>query len=702
MARRDVINYRFLKDAIVQKYRRLKDPSFKSFKGIPYDPITNPHSISGRIYNAFRELIAYKHLNLGSYLLIQDGTALLEKLYLNLKKDPNLKFLDNPEAFENDPNTELSESYHQNAELEIPELKQTPQETIVPKPPLPGKTREEEKEQEETENEEEEEGEQPETMESQEETVTQTSPQASQQQSSQPPTQPQQPLNLGGQMPQIPQMPQVPMPQFSGRPRIPSTLKSGLKGAGKGMGSMLKDFAGRGGKLLLGPGIDALAASSRASSSGFVKGSSRKVGLAFAGAFILLMIVGVVLPGVSPEQQPSVVAAPIIPPGNIASCSFTRADQTPKAGVYKSPALLGYFQEASAISTVPAVVLAAFARVEYPSLVNKTDADLITLSNPNIAMEAGGCPKSETGALGVMQLQPPGTTSLRGDPASCDDCINAGAKLVGKTVATLTETDYCNVRTSVIVASGFLLKKLQFYGYGDGTKWDSSWTNNKEILGKLGEAYYGCTRYGAPKDALCSDPRNIYGYGDDILASVQACKATSPSASSACPVPGSTISTASYNADPIRGHCNPDYQGCRVECRETGRRAKAIDVRADGKDVILPTVQGQPVRWTLINPPYSIAADDGGGWGYTFRTSYAGNTWYADMLHLLPSSTVVKDGIYASGHIIGKVDAAALQVVGSEPHVHVTIGKNLTTPVSPGSLSTDCDPGWLSSDFMCQ
>ncbi|MCL4366141.1 hypothetical protein M1437_02845 [Patescibacteria group bacterium] len=126
MAVRDVRNFSFLKRAIEQRYRFRNDPTnpnFRSFKGIQYEPQTNPNSVFGRIYSTFRELIDKKHLNLKQYLNIGEKSV-LERLYLNLKKDANLKFLDDSDSIVNDQKYELSDQYYQGQSKEITALQQ--------------------------------------------------------------------------------------------------------------------------------------------------------------------------------------------------------------------------------------------------------------------------------------------------------------------------------------------------------------------------------------------------------------------------------------------------------------------------------------------------------------------------------------------------------------------------------------------------
>lgn len=217
--------------------------------------------------------------------------------------------------------------------------------------------------------------------------------------------------------------------------------------------------------------------------------------------------------GFSGANQPGTTTSGI-PTGSsdISQCKFVRGDHNPKEATFKSNLLLSYIQEASQKANIPPVVLAAFIRVESPSSSN--------MSDDQITNYAASCAESPTKALGIMQIQPPGTTSARGDPASCDDCIDAGARLVGKTVGTLTRADYCDPRTNIIVGAGWILKKMSKLKYGDGTKWDPAWTNDRKAIEALVNTYYGCLNYGTSTD--CVGP---YNYADDVSASIQSCQA---------------------------------------------------------------------------------------------------------------------------------------------------------------------------------
>lgn len=245
--------------------------------------------------------------------------------------------------------------------------------------------------------------------------------------------------------------------------------------------------------------------------------AKKRWGLRFAIGMLLFMVLvgGLAISGAN-QPQPSPSISPTTST-NISNCQFTRGAETPSAAKFQSSSLLSYIQEAAQKSTIPPAVLAAFIRVESPSSSNMSDEQIAAYT---CIYSGPGKNVSETGALGIMQIQPPGTTSLQGDPASCDDCIDAGARLIGKTLSTMTEADYCNPRTGIIVGSGWILKKMSNIGLGDGTKWDPAWTNNRIAIEALVHTYYG--------DVLYPDVNTgPYNYADDVSTSIQNCQTSS-------------------------------------------------------------------------------------------------------------------------------------------------------------------------------
>lgn len=166
-----------------------------------------------------------------------------------------------------------------------------------------------------------------------------------------------------------------------------------------------------------------------------------------------------------------------------------------------------------------------------------------------------------------------------------------------------------------------------------------------------------------------------------------------------CPVVGGIVSTASYQGGRAsgrnNGHCDGGY-AYSCHCGTSGRRAKAIDVinssrSSSGIAAKLPQINGQDVEWTLITKNYPVDGGEGGGVGNTFRAIVGADRWYLDILHLNPTLMSTNHS-YRSG-----VDIATTVI----DHIHTTIGKNITEPVSAGSNS-DCDAGWIPSEVMCQ
>ncbi len=368
------------------------------------------------------------------------------------------------------------------------------------------------------------------------------------------------------------------------------------------------------------------------------------------------------------------------------SCKFTRGDQPTKDVSFKSTLLLNYFQEASQISGVPAVLLAAVARVESPGSSNLTDSEITSYA-------ANRCAISPTGALGIMQMQPPGTTGYFASGVEF-----AAKQYLSTTPDKLTSADFCDPQKNILISAGFIIKKTHALLSTSGDQWNSSWLSDKSVIDTIARGYYGCLTYGGPDPKKCDGP---YNYGDDLWKSIQSCQTLPPSQPAppanyiaSCPVPGGKITTPSYSANKSTGHCGESY-GYSCNCGTSGRRAKAIDVPTNGQDVFLPTIENKQVKWSLLLKGYPVDAGEGGGVGHTFEAKVGEDWWYLDILHMQQTGLVFGQE-YASGTVIGKSAAA---------HAHMTIGKNNNRkPISPGSSanSTDCDPGWVASDFLCR
>lgn len=282
--------------------------------------------------------------------------------------------------------------------------------------------------------------------------------------------------------------------------RLGSTFSSFLGGVGRTSGGLLGGAIGGGGRALGNFGLKTIDFGARFSSAVSTRGSAfatagrggaRWAVIGFSGLFLLTGLLAVFGPPLPGQDQPTAVAQPLAG-GSIDSCQFTRGDQNPKATPYKSTTLSGYFQEAANKSGVPAAVLAGIARVESPGIVNLTNDNLTSF----------GCPTSPTGAKGLMQIQPPGTT---GHPA---DGVALGASYLGIPVDQL---NFCDLRQSIFLGAGVVNSKRA------GGKWDPSQNNNKSYTDSVAESYYGCLKY----PSCTSGP---YNYGDDLWASLQGCQ----------------------------------------------------------------------------------------------------------------------------------------------------------------------------------
>src|SRR3989344_3986915 len=161
-----------------------------------------------------------------------------------------------------------------------------------------------------------------------------------------------------------------------------------------------------------------------------------------------------------------------------------------------------------------------------------------------------------------------------------------------------------------------------------------------------------------------------------------------------CPVAGGKIWAGSYQSDPKRCHCSPDYGSCNIN----SRRAKSIDVSTGGptgSDVVLPTIEGRSISWKYVYS-YTLKSNDcndaivgGCGQGLVFVDYIdADHNW---PLHLLPlgKTGLIQGNSYPSGTPVGKT---------STTHVHISVGKNIKNPTNPPSGSSDLDPGWIPAD----
>jgi hypothetical protein len=181
-----------------------------------------------------------------------------------------------------------------------------------------------------------------------------------------------------------------------------------------------------------------------------------------------------------------------------------------------------------------------------------------------------------------------------------------------------------------------------------------------------------------------------------------------------CLVDNGQISTPSYQANNIAGHCGEIYTSQGYVCDPNSRRAKSVDILTggpNGKDVKLPTVNGKSLEWTFITKPQDtlylnrsdclpneMLVGFNCGIGIAFQTiDQEGSTWTLQLLHMYePSIQAAYNSKYSSGGVVGKTEAI---------HTHVTIGKNISGDINFAIAgSNDTRSGWIPADLemkMC-
>lgn len=349
---------------------------------------------------------------------------------------------------------------------------------------------------------------------------------------------------------------------------------------------------------------------------------------------------------------------------DITYCSFYRGSELPSARQYKSPTLIKYFEEAAVLSGVPAAVLAAVARVETPSLTSLTDDTLSSYS----------CPVSPDGAMGPMQIVV--HYSSRTD-AICRDCIDVGAKFLGKTVDELTQSDYCDLKTGIVIGAGFILKKMQYNYSLSAVSWEPSWTTSQDAMYKLANSFYGCLGY--PSCSL-----GPYNYGDDLWNSVQYCKPTGPGtlASASCPIANGMVTCGSKNnAINGCGHCDasyiarydPENRSCSFPNTQY-----AMDIGGnDFQEVYLPTINGHQIKWDFIPEGEESRGANESLFGYAGEDTQNGDRFYLQLIHVQPGSQAA--GSVYSGTIGARICGNGCRNGRNARHVHVELGTGGTS-----------------------
>ena len=232
---------------------------------------------------------------------------------------------------------------------------------------------------------------------------------------------------------------------------------------------------------------------------------------------------------------------------DISQCQLYRYNRyTSKydTGSFTSQLIYQYFNEVANVSHVPAILLAAFARVETPGALSWTDSQV---QNGSI------CPGSGGNVTGIFQL----TRGVAG--------ISRGLNWYNSTyntnltVSTLTTADYCNVKLETYMAAGVIIQKAG--GTWDQARYDDP-SRQQAYLWLIAQNYFGCHYFGGlycppftvQMGVTCGDPNSsphACSYGENLYQSVSHCTAaTSQPIPTICvtatPIPGTpTQATAS-------------------------------------------------------------------------------------------------------------------------------------------------------------
>lgn len=673
MALKDISNFKFFSEAIAQRFR---DASLKSFRGIPYEPPTNPHSIFGRIYSTFRELIG-KGINLHQYLDISKREV-LENLYKNLKSDINLKFLNNPKSVLGDPRYDLQ---NQNYPEELPETMATQQTESAPAQTPIG-------------------------------------------------------TSAGG-MPSLPSAPSVSPPQriIHNIPQTPSP--SGMEGGtGQGtaatnkinrlntpspataasapspattaptppsfsssqlfnsrrfkmperlktFGSNAKIFARkfilRAGRRLTGAtriglqsaapalgqvfhgglnGIDRIIKprkfnrlrSLKKPGSPVAPGKSKIFLLLFGLFFVSAIAIGIF--GASTNPQPGTTPGQS---GTINSCKFTRSGN-PQPII--SSVLSDWINNAAATAGIPASVLGSIAMHENPGFVTTKGDDSPEIQTGQYCID--GSPvcvditKNEAAYQRACTSEEEQTGTLK----------TARAKGLMQLLDIYNEGfPFCDLKANIQRAAEILKGKM-----GSG-----SWSNETDIKKSV------CGFFGAGGDSCkYPDKTGPYDYAAEVWQDLQNCQTSSAPGANIfnCPVPDGKVS---YGSKEKGEHCSPSYaqqygsQGCNPgEAGYTGRDT-AVDITGTFPSIYLPKINNKEVLWNIAESSKTIPDAEGGGEDFVATTFIEGKQYRIRFVHLesIPQELVLGSQ-WPSDRFIGKY----YQNNPYGAHLHITIQEN--------------------------
>lgn len=447
------------------------------------------------------------------------------------------------------------------------------------------------------------------------------------------------------------------------------------------------------------------------------------------GVMLLLLLPGGLLESASllpPYQQVAGTNTnlPNTTGGDISACTFYRGGDKVDGLQIANPLLSNLIIEVSTKVGVPAAIVASIMRVETASAITSTSDYLTNDYDAHCSLPSGYSQTLENCtnfgiAFGVMQFTP---NTFNGTFNNNKEELKT---LFGKTESTTTLATQNNmdpanilriysIRDS-ITAAAFKIKADKQSINGDGP-WDEN------TIKEIAKRYYGTNRDGTTNYPGWDG--SVQNYGEDLWKSYSQCQTSQGLiADLTCPVPNGKITCASYGPfynssngfsdicrvdnDGNGGHCSNNYisylqsQNISGVCSPRNqpgtnllaREAYAIDVVGPesshpGDPVYLPLLDGKSLKWFYRGNVQSA----GGGYIRLFQSeSTPEGVWSIQFSHVHSNVPQLQIG----HELISGQQAAAMFDLGSNTHVHITVGVDLGD--SPADLKA-YSPGWRAAD----